>query len=115
MSILITGGTGFIGQELRETLLKKGKNLVIITRDPKKYEDESATNQRFISWDSDLTKEMENCEAVISLAGENIFGQRWNEDVKKRIYDSRIDSTRSLVEAMEKAEKKPSVFISASA
>ncbi|HCI72078.1 MAG: TIGR01777 family protein [Bacteroidetes bacterium] len=115
MSILITGGTGFIGQELRETLLKKGKSLVIITRDPKKYEDESATNQRFISWDSDLTKEMENCEAVINLAGENIFGQRWNEDVKKRIYDSRIDSTRSLVEAMEKAENKPSVFISASA
>lgn len=115
MSILITGGTGFIGQELRETLLKKGKNLVIITRNPKKYEDESATNQRFISWDSDLTKEMENCEAVINLAGENIFGQRWNEDVKKRIYDSRIDSTRSLVEAMEKAENKPSVFISASA
>ena len=115
MSILITGGTGFIGQELRETLLKKGKNLVIITRDPKKYEDESASNQRFISWDSDLAEEMENCEAVINLAGENIFGQRWNEDVKKRIYNSRIDSTRTLVEAMEKAENKPSVFISASA
>ncbi|MBO6622983.1 MAG: TIGR01777 family oxidoreductase [Balneola sp.] len=115
MNFLITGGTGFIGQELREKLLRKGNNLVIITRSPKKYEDESASNQSFISWDDDLVKVMDNTDVVINLAGENIFGQRWNEDVKKRIYDSRIDSTRSLVEAMEKAENKPSVFISASA
>ena len=115
MNILITGGTGFIGQELRETFLKEGHNLVIVTRSPKKYEDEAASNQRFISWEDDLIVEMEKCEVVINLAGENIFGQRWNEEVKKRIYDSRINATRSLVDAMEKAEKKPSVFISASA
>lgn len=115
MNILITGGTGFIGKELRETLLKAGNNLVIITRNPKKYEDESASNQRFISWDDDLVSEMKNADAVINLAGENLFGQRWNEQVKESIYNSRIDSTRSLVEAMRSAEKKPSVFISASA
>jgi uncharacterized protein (TIGR01777 family) len=115
MNILITGGTGFIGKELRETLLKAGNNLVIITRNPKKYEDESASNQRFISWDDDLASEMENADLVINLAGENLFGQRWNEQVKESIYNSRIDSTRSLVEAMRSAEKKPSVFISASA
>lgn len=115
MNILITGGTGFIGQELRESLLKEGHHLVIITRSPKKYEDEATSNQRFISWEDDLVAEMENCDAVINLAGENIFGQRWNEEVKKRIYDSRIDSTRSLVEAMSKADNKPSIFVSASA
>lgn len=115
MNILITGGTGFIGKELRETLLKTGNNLVIITRNPKKYEDESASNQRFISWDDDLVSEMENADVVINLAGENLFGQRWNEQVKENIYNSRIDSTRSLVEAMGAAEKKPSIFISASA
>lgn len=115
MNILITGGTGFIGQELRETLLQVGHNLVIITRDSKKYEDEAASNQRFICWKDNLTSEMENCDVVINLAGENIFGQRWNEEVKERIYNSRIDATRSLVEAMEKAKKRPSVFISASA
>lgn len=115
MNILITGGTGFIGKELRETLLKTGNNLVIITRNPKKYEDESASNQRFISWDDDLVSEIENADAVINLAGENLFGQRWNEQVKESIYNSRIDSTRSLVETMGAAEKKPSVFISASA
>jgi hypothetical protein len=115
MNFLITGGTGFIGQELRETLLKKGHNLVIVTRSSKKYEDEAATNQRFVSWNDDLVSEMNSVDVVINLAGENIFGQRWNEEVKERIYNSRIDSTRSLVESMEQADKKPSVFISASA
>ena len=115
MNILITGGTGFIGQELREILLKKGNNLVIITRSPKKYEDEAASNQRFIGWDDHLVSEMENIDAVINLAGENIFGQRWNDEVKERIYKSRIDSTRALVEAMKNSKKKPSVFVSASA
>ena len=58
MNILITGGTGFIGDELRTLLLKEGHNLVIITRSPKKYEGESAKNLRFISWDEDLAAEM---------------------------------------------------------
>ncbi|XWN36344.1 MAG: TIGR01777 family oxidoreductase [Balneola sp.] len=115
MNYLITGGTGFIGRELREKLLKTGNNLVIITRNPKKYEDEAATNQRFISWDDDLASEMANIDVVINLAGENIFGQRWDEQVKERIYKSRIESTQSLVEAMKLADKKPSVFVSASA
>jgi uncharacterized protein (TIGR01777 family) len=115
MNFLITGGTGFIGQELRETLLKKGHNLVIVTRSSKKYEDEAATNQRFVSWDDDLISEMNSVDVVINLAGENIFGQRWNDEIKERIYNSRIDSTRSLVESMKQADKKPSVFISASA
>lgn len=115
MNILITGGTGFIGQELREELLKKGHSLIIVTRNPKKYEDESASNQQFISIEDDLVSEMEKCDVVINLAGENIFGQRWSDVVKKRIYDSRINTTRTLVEAMAKAKNKPEVFISASA
>lgn len=115
MNILITGGTGFVGQELKEELLKDGHHLVIVTRNPKKYTDEAASNQRFISLDDNLVTEMEACDVVINLAGENIFGQRWNEEVKNRIYDSRINITRTLVDAMQKAENKPSVFISASA
>lgn len=115
MNILITGGTGFIGEELRTLLLKEGHNLVIVTRSPKKYEDENAKNQRFVSWDDDLTGEMEEVHAVINLAGENLFGQRWTDEVKKRIMDSRIESTKKLVDAMRSAKEKPEVFVSASA
>ncbi len=113
-NILITGGTGFIGKELRRKLLQDGKYLTIITRSPKKYADEKAKNQQFISWDDDLVSVMNAMDAVIHLAGENVFSQRWSDEVKKKIYNSRIDSTRALVDAMREAESKPEVFISAS-
>lgn len=115
MNILITGGTGFIGEELRTLLLREGHNLVIVTRSPKKYEDENAKNQRFVSWEDDLVAEMNEVNAVINLAGENLFGQRWTDEVKKRIIDSRVESTKKLVEAMRSSEVKPEVFVSASA
>ena len=112
--ILITGGTGFIGKELRRTLLQEGHYLIVITRNPKKYDDEKAKNQQFISWEDDLIPIMNTVDVVIHLAGENVFSQRWSEEVKKKIYDSRIDSTRTLVDAMREADSKPDVFISAS-
>lgn len=115
MNILITGGTGFIGDELRMLLLKEGHNLVIVTRSPDKYENESAKNQQFVSWDDDLSEHMNEMDGVINLAGENLFGQRWTDDVKKRIMNSRIESTRTLVNAMRKAESRPEVFVSVSA
>lgn len=113
--ILITGGTGFIGQELRMLLLQQGHYITVVTRSPKKYKDEAAKNQQFISWEDDLVEAMNETDAVIHLAGEGIFNQRWNDEVKEKIYNSRIDSTRKLVEAMAKAENKPEVFVSASA
>lgn len=115
MNILITGGTGFIGSELRDMLLQEGHYLTIITRSPKKYEDEKAKNQKFISWDDDLSEAMENSDAVINLAGASIFGQRWTEEVKRKILDSRVKTTRKLVQAAGDAENPPELMISASA
>lgn len=115
MNILITGGTGFIGSELRSMLLQKGHFLTIITRSPEQYEDETAKNQQFISWDADLVAAMEQTDAVINLVGSSIFGQRWTAEVKQRIYSSRIDNTNNIVSAIKKAENKPEVMISASA
>jgi uncharacterized protein (TIGR01777 family) len=114
-NMLITGGTGFIGQELRTLLLQEGHNITVVTRNPKKYEDESAKNQRFVSWDSDLAEVMNTVDVVIHLAGENLFSGRWTEEIKDRIYSSRINTTKALVDAMKKAESKPKLFISASA
>lgn len=113
--ILLTGGTGFIGKELRRLLLQEGHYLTIVTRRPNKYEDEKAKNQQFIAWDGDLVSAMNEANIVIHLAGENVFSQRWSDEVKKKIYNSRIEGTRTLVDAMREAETKPSFFISASA
>ena len=113
--VLITGGTGFIGSDLCIQLLKKDVDLVLLTRNPKRFEDSKANNLRYVSWDDDLRKYVEEVDAVIHLAGEPVIGGRWTTKVKQRIYDSRIQSTRILVEAMKGADKKPKVFISASA
>lgn len=114
MNFLITGGTGFIGTELREYLLKKGHLLTIITRSPDDYESESAENQTFISWDSDLAAAMEQNDVVINLVGESLFGKLWTDGVKQRLYSSRVNTTRKLVEAVEKADRRPGLFISTS-
>jgi uncharacterized protein (TIGR01777 family) len=115
MRILITGGTGFIGTYLRKHLLQRGYLVTIVSRNPEKYESETAQNQQFVSWKGDLVGEMEKADAVINLAGESIFGQRWTEETKQRIYSSRIDSTRQIVNAIRKANNPPSVLLSASA
>lgn len=115
MNILITGGTGFVGSELRNELLKEGHNLTIISRSPGKYEKEAAKNQQFISWDGNLVKAMDTADAVINLAGENLFGQRWTDEVKERILKSRTETTKKLVDAMRAASEKPGILISASA
>ncbi len=115
MNILLTGGTGFIGRELRPMLLQQGHYLTVVTRSPAHHESEQKRSQQFVSWDEDFVALMEKADAVINLAGESIFGQRWNEEVKNRIYSSRIDNTQKLVHAIKKAERSPGVMISASA
>jgi len=114
MNILITGGTGFIGTELRDYLLKRGHMLTIVTRAPGKYESETAENQAFISWDSDLAAAMERTDVVINLVGESVFGKLWTDAVKRRLYNSRVETTRTLVEAIEQADSRPDLFISTS-
>jgi len=113
--ILITGGTGFIGKYLTQMLLKEGHFVTIVTRSPDKYSEKQAKNRAFIGWDDGLVSAMNKHDTVINLVGENLFGQRWTDEVKRRIYDSRIESTQKLVDAMRESEKKPGLFISASA
>ncbi|MDX1591764.1 MAG: TIGR01777 family oxidoreductase [Balneolaceae bacterium] len=111
--ILITGGTGFIGTHLSEMLMKQGHFLTIVTRSPEAHKSEEAKNQKFISWD-DLSSVMESIDVVINMAGENLFGQRWTPEVKERLYNSRIKTTRKLVDAMRASVSKPEVLISTS-
>jgi hypothetical protein len=114
LQILITGGTGFIGDYLCERLARDGHYLTLISRSPEKYTEENAKNQNYISWDSDLAKEMDRADVVINLTGENLFGKRWTDEVKKRLYSSRIDLTNKLVNAMDASSTPPELLISAS-
>ncbi len=113
--IVVSGGTGFIGSDICKQLLQKDYELILITRNLSKYGMDKAKNLRYVSWDDSLNAIMDEADAVINLAGEPVISGRWNEMVKKKVYDSRIHSTRKLVQAMGISTNKPRVFISASA
>lgn len=103
----MTGGTGFLGSALRRRLEADGHSITVISRSKRGQEGRT----RFLDW---AGLEGESFEAVVNLAGENVAGL-WTKKKKRAIYDSRIDTTRRLVEWMEKQSTKPSVFLSASA
>lgn len=110
--ILITGGTGFIGKPLCDHLVKEGYKLYILTRNEKLN---GKIDQQAKFYLNNLS-EIQNIDIdiVINLAGESI-AQRWTDDAKHRIYNSRISTTRELVNFMSSKQTPPALFISGSA
>lgn len=119
MKILITGGTGFIGKKLIKSLHDKGHEIVALTRNSVSAGFHIPVHCNIQEWDPEskpLSPDaLEGVEAVINLAGENIANSRWSSAQKHKITQSRIMSVRRLIEAMAFLDKKPKVFISASA
>jgi len=106
-SILVGGGTGFIGSALTRSLAQQGKNITFISRTPGPHN---------ITWKDIETQGIPyHVDAVVQLAGANILQKRWSEEVKKELWDSRIETTSSLVKAMSLSKNPPKVFICASA
>ncbi len=112
MNVFITGGTGFIGGHLVRHLADRGDSVVIATRSPEKHKDEESV--RYVSLEGNLPEHIEGCDVVVNLAGESLFGKRWTAAVKRRLYDSRIRTTRKLVDAMREMESKPALLLSGS-
>ena len=106
--ILLTGGTGFIGRPLSETLLEKGAKVFVLTHTAR------AQSPKIISLASLHQAAEHPFDIIINLAGESI-AQRWTKGAKDRIWRSRIDTTRALVQMITHSAHKPEVFISASA
>lgn len=100
MKIALSGSSGFVGSHLAIALQRGGHEVVRLGR------------ADFTADVGQLVQRIAGCEAVIHLAGETI-SKRWSEQYKQRMVDSRVATTRRLVEAM--AEAPPSLFISTSA
>lgn len=117
-TITITGATGFIGRKLFYALQNRGDKVIVFSRDIKKAKSLFPTAAECVEWNynkSVLWKSyLENSDAVIHLAGVNLFSKRWNDDFKKAVLESRQVSTKNLVEVIKSCAKKPEVFISAS-
>lgn len=123
MRIIITGGTGLIGSALAEELDKYGHEVIALSRNPQKP-NMLPKSVQVEKWDGRTSQGwghlVEDAEAIVNLAGENISGEgmfpsRWTEERKRRILQSRVDSGRAVVEAVQAANKKPATLIQASA
>lgn len=112
MRILITGASGMIGDAIIPFLRMQGHQVLRLVRRSGKNETEIFWNPARGELD---TAKLEGIDAVIHLAGENVGGGRWTAARRERIMRSRVDTTRTLVLALAKLQRKPAAFISASA
>ena len=117
MKVVISGGTGFVGSALLEALVKRGDQVVVLTRGSKKSSIDSKIT--YVVWNSavpeTIVKEIDGADAVINLAGEALIGKRWTSHQKVKILESRVHATHIMANSIKQAARKPKVFISASA
>lgn len=120
MKVVVTGATGFIGQQLLNTLREAGHEPVALSRKATAAKavlgNEVAIVEADICQPGDWTEVLSGADVVVHLAGKPVMC-RWTESNKKAILSSRVDSTRVLVEAMAALpqEQRPKTFVCASA
>lgn len=112
MKIVVSGATGLIGSALLPRLASLGHEVVpLVRRAPR-------PGERAIAWNPETGTidrgGLEGSDAVINLAGENVFG-RWTADKMRRIRDSRVNGTRLVSETLAGLTRRPSVLLAASA
>jgi uncharacterized protein (TIGR01777 family) len=114
MKISLTGASGFIGNRLISRLLQEGHTLHALGRRRPDARPEVA----FSEWDANggvvPAAALNGSDAIIHLAGEPV-AQRWNPDVKSRIFDSRVRGTKALVDALAEMRDRPRTLVCASA
>ncbi|SET39319.1 hypothetical protein SAMN05421676_104276 [Salinibacillus kushneri] len=116
MNVLIAGGTGFIGHHLVQSMIQQEHHIYILTRSYGKRE--KSPFLHYITWftqDEHTLPNLPQIDVIINLAGEPINKGRWTSNKKKKIYESRKQTTRKMIRIMKELETKPKVFINASA
>lgn len=118
MRILITGVTGFVGAPLAARLTAAGHTLVGLSRNAMSARQKVPALDHAHDWDGargEVPDEaLEGVDAVVHLAGEPVAG-RWTNEKKRKIESSRVEGTRRVVDAIERAEPRPRVLVCASA
>jgi len=117
MKIFITGGTGFIGSHLSNLLVQNGHEVSLLVRPSEQVRDKHDKVWLIVGDPTEPGPWQEQVSAhdgVINLAGASIFS-RWTRKVKENIMNSRVQTTRNLVEAMRGSSSPPRVLLSTSA
>jgi uncharacterized protein (TIGR01777 family) len=117
VKVLVTGASGLIGSALSDALFARGDDVVGLSRDPGRAR---LANPRVIwhRWEPTLERPdpvaFEGVDAVVNLVGERI-DQKWSEEAKRKIMETRRQGTHNLVQAIEALPQKPKVLVSQSA
>ena len=121
MRVAVTGATGVIGRRAIAAMLERGDQVIALTRDPGRARDKLGAGVEPHAWSDPKSTPppaaaLEQADAVLHLLGEPI-AQRWSDDAKREIRDSRVLSTRSLVAAITALPEgqRPRVLVSQSA
>ncbi|HET7500714.1 MAG TPA: TIGR01777 family oxidoreductase [Kofleriaceae bacterium] len=119
MKIAITGATGFVGVALVEALRARGDAITVLSRDPghaRAVLGEVTAVAADLAAAGPWTAALAGADAIVHLAGESLAARRWSARQKQRIRDSRVESTRTLVEACAAlpAAQRPRALITAS-
>jgi uncharacterized protein (TIGR01777 family) len=114
MKILITGGTGFIGRALTQSLTRQGHDVTVLSRNLNAVEKMAVPSVKALN-NLDQLKPEDSYQIIINLAGAPIFDARWSDARKQTIRDSRINLTKQLVNCMAAMTVKPELLISGSA
>ena len=112
MKIAVSGSTGLIGTALTTALAQRGHDVVPLVRRAVR------AGERAIGWDPERgtidRAGLEGVDAVIHLAGENVFG-RWSAAKKQRIRDSRVKGTQLISETLATLQRRPATLLASSA
>ncbi len=123
MEIAITGGTGFIGTRLVQTLAQGEDQITVFTRNqqrgeqvfpPSRYRNVEIVPYNPLeggAWQDKIA----NAQAIVNLAGAGIADEKWTPQRKQEILDSRVKTTQSIAEAIKSVSNKPQVLVNASA
>lgn len=118
MKIVAIGATGFVGRRLVETL-GSDHEITVVSRNPDKTKSRIRNEVQFVRWDPGAEPfpdgVLDGADGVVNLAGDNVADGRWNAAKKKRMADSRLDTTSKLADAITAADPRPPVLINASA
>ncbi len=114
-SILVTGGTGFIGSRLVTTLLAAGHDVTVLTRDRAKALPLAAAGSVRCVTSLDEIASGAHIDAIVNLAGEPISDTPWTKAKRLRIVRSRLETTYAIARLVRRLDCKPSVFVSGSA
>lgn len=118
MHIVVTGGTGFIGRPLCASLSQEGHRVTLLTRRKEEAQRSCGSTVTAVEWNGKGVGAWEHClegaDAVINLAGASIADARWTDARKRLLTESRVLTTRLLVEALSRRSSSPHTLISAS-